>query len=348
MLLSCGDALIDFLPVAAADGHDAMRPKVGGSCFNVAVGMARLGAPCGFVGGISTDLFGRMIEDYAVESMIDLQFATRSAHQTKLAFVTMVGGQPSYAFYDENTASRNWSYQRGSIPFRDIDAIHLGSTTLIDANAMQHAFALIADAQGSTTISLDPNCRPSLVANKGHYVAGINAFAAAADIIKLSDVDFDYLYGGDDYAAKAITMLAAGAKLVVLTRGDHGALAWHAQAGEFEIAAPQVRVVDTVGAGDSFQAALLFALRAIGRIERRALAGTTADELSRVLTFAATCGAIACTRAGANPPRRAELDAATLALLEPSSRAGKALGSGGAGEDAGCAIEVHISDSQKK
>jgi fructokinase len=322
MLLSCGDALIDFLPVAAADGRDAMRPKVGGSCFNVAVGMARLGAPSGFIGGISTDLFGRLIEDYAAESNVDLRFATRSAHQTKLAFVSMAGGQPSYAFYDENTASRHWSYRPGSIPYREIDAVHLGSTTLVDDNATQHAFALIADARGSTTISLDPNCRPSLVTDKARYVAGIDAFAGAADIVKMSDVDFAYLYGGDDYAAKAAAMLAAGTKLVVLTRGDHGALAWHAQAGAFEIDAQQAQVVDTVGAGDSFQAALLFALRAIGRIEASALAEATADELRRVLSFAATCAAVTCTRAGANPPHHAEVDAATLALLRPSSRIG--------------------------
>src|SRR5579871_6895162 len=110
MLLSCGEALIDFLPVAAADGGAALRPHVGGSCYNVAVGMARLGAPAGFIGGISTDLFGRMIVQHATDSGVDLRFATRSPHQTKLAFVTVVDGQPQYAFFDENTASRNWSY----------------------------------------------------------------------------------------------------------------------------------------------------------------------------------------------------------------------------------------------
>jgi fructokinase len=261
-----------------------------------------------------------MIEDYASESNVDLRFATRSAHQTKLAFVSMAGGQPSYAFYDENTASRNWSYRRGSIPYREIDAVHLGSTTLVDEQATQHAFALIEDARGSTTISLDPNCRPSLVTNKARYVEGIDAFAGAADIVKMSDVDFDYLYGGDNYAAKAKWMLKAGAKLIVLTRGDRSALAWHAQAGTFEIAAQKTTVVDTVGAGDSFQAALLFALHAIGRIEASALAQATANELRRVLSFASTCAAVTCTRAGANPPRRAEIESAMLALPRSSSQ----------------------------
>jgi hypothetical protein len=92
MLLSCGDALIDFLPVNSVDGRDAFVPAVGGSCLNIAVGMARLGAPAGFVGGISTDLFGRMIADHASASEVDLQYATRSEHQTTLAFVRSVAG----------------------------------------------------------------------------------------------------------------------------------------------------------------------------------------------------------------------------------------------------------------
>jgi fructokinase len=100
MLLSCGDALVDFLPVASVDGRDAAVPVAGGSCLNIAVGMARLGAPAGFVGGISTDLFGRIVADHALNSQVNLRYATRSAHQTTLAFVRYVGGEPQYAFYD--------------------------------------------------------------------------------------------------------------------------------------------------------------------------------------------------------------------------------------------------------
>ena len=123
MLLSCGDALIDFLPVTSLDGRDAAVPVVGGSCLNIAVGMARLGAPAGFVGGVSTDLFGRIIADHALTSQVDLRYATRSAHQTTLAFVRHIGGEPQYAFYDEATASRNWTHRRGSIPFDEIEAM---------------------------------------------------------------------------------------------------------------------------------------------------------------------------------------------------------------------------------
>src|ERR1700689_1492658 len=155
MLLSCGDALIDFLPVKSVDGQDAAVPVAGGSCLNVAVGMARLGAPTGFVGGISTDLFGRMIADHARASQVELRYATRSEHQTTLAFVRSVDGEPQYAFYDEATASRNWRYRRGSIAFDEIDAVHVGSPTLIDEKTATETLAMVDDARGSATASLD-------------------------------------------------------------------------------------------------------------------------------------------------------------------------------------------------
>src|SRR6202167_2446866 len=278
MLLSCGDALVDFLPVRSIDGRDAIVPVVGGSCLNIAVGAARLGAATGFVGGISTDLFGRMIADHAGASQVELRYATRSEHQTTLAFVRSVDGEPQYAFYDEATASRNWTYRRGSIAFDEIDAVHVGSTTLIDEKTAIETLALVEDARGSAAVSFDPNCRPNLVNHKARYVERMDAFTASAAIVRMSDVDFEFLYGGSDYAGRAKSLLEKGVRLVVVTRGIKGAQAWHREAGAIEVQAPTVNVVDTVGAGDSFQAGLPFALRAIGRIETGSLAQMNSDE----------------------------------------------------------------------
>jgi fructokinase len=309
MMLSCGDALVDFLPVTAADGRDALVPAVGGSCLNVAVGMARLGVEAGFVGGISTDLFGRMIADHASASQVDLRFATRSDRQTTLAFVRSVAGESQYAFYDEGTASRNWTYRSGALPFDRIEAIHVGSTTLVDERTAAETLALVHEARGSATVSFDPNCRPNLVRDKRRYVERMAAFAAAAHIVRMSDVDFAYLYGDDDSARRAASLLAEGARLVVVTRGAEGAEAWHKAAGSVAVKAPSAPVADTIGAGDSFQAALLFALQALNRSDAGALAGMSADELRRALSFAARCAAITCSRPGADPPRRAEIAA---------------------------------------
>lgn len=307
MILSCGDALIDFVPVVAADGRDAARPAVGGSCLNIAVGIARLGTASGFVGGISTDLFGRMIADHAIASNVDLRFATRSARQTTLAFVRIVEGESQYAFYDAGTVSANWSYQRGSIAFDAIEAVHIGSTTLVHERGAAEASTLIADARASATISFDPNCRPVLVSDKKAYRTRMDAFADNADIVRMSDVDFNYLYDDDAYAAQADRLLARGASLFVVTRGGNGVQAWHRNAGMMEVMAPAVEVVDTIGAGDSFQAALLFALARLERIERASLKAMAADEVRKALSFACQCAAVTCTRAGADPPRFSEV-----------------------------------------
>ncbi|WP_257167320.1 carbohydrate kinase [Bradyrhizobium sp. SRS-191] len=309
MILSCGDALIDFVPARLADGRDALRPVVGGSCLNVAVGLARLGAPTGFVGGISTDLFGTMIAAHAEASQVDLRLATRGDDQTTLAFVRHVGGEAQYAFYDAETAARKWTYRPDSIPFADVDALHVGSTTLIHEQGARETREMIAAAKGAVTISFDPNCRPNLVRDKAAYRAGMDVFAATADLIKMSDVDFDYLHGHDDYAARAEALLARGTRVVVVTRGAKGALGWHAEAGAVEVPAPAVDVVDTIGAGDSFQAALLFALSKLGRIRKADLPLLREAELRQALSFAVRCAAVTCTREGADPPRWAEMAA---------------------------------------
>lgn len=302
MLISCGDALIDFVPTKNADGREAVMPAVGGSCLNVAIGIARLGAPTGFVGGVSTDLFGRMIADHATASNVELGLATRSDHQTTLAFVRIVGGESHYAFYDAETATRNWTFRRGTIPLDVVEAVHVGSTTLVNDQGAAEIKALIADASASSTISFDPNCRPNLVKDKPAYLARMVEFAASADLIKMSDVDFAYLFGEEPYQQRASALLGEGTSLVVITRGNNGAIAWHAKAGQIEVEAPKVEVADTIGAGDSFQAALLFALHKQERLARQKLKDIRGDEFRRALSFAANCAGLTCTRPGADPP----------------------------------------------
>lgn len=312
MLLSCGDALIDFMPVEAADGREAYLPMVGGSCLNVAVAMARLDAPAGLVGGISTDAFGCMIAEHALRSNVDLRYAIRSADGTTLSFVRFVAGEPHYVFYDEGTASRRWTYRSGSIPFDMVDALHVGSTTLISDAVSTETLAMLAEARRLVTISFDPNCRPSLVRDKADYVRRMEAIFAAADIVRMSDADFEFLFGSADYAMKAAAMIEGGATLVIITRGERSVLAWHRHAGRLEIMPPRVDVVDPIGAGDSFQGALLVALREIQAIAPQQLVAINIDKLRKAITFAANCAAATCNRVGADPPRRADLE-----VLEP-------------------------------
>lgn len=319
MLLSCGDALIDFLPVKSADGRDAFIPVVGGSCLNVAIGIGRLGAPAGFIGGISTDLFGAMIADHAAASNVDLRYATRSAGPTKLAFVRTVDGEPNYTFYDEGTVSRGWIYRPGLLQLAEIDAIHFGSTTLADGKVAAETMRMVEEAHGSTTLSFDPNCRPRLVRDKSEYVERMNQFARRAGIVRLSDSDFAFLYGGEAYEKRAEWLFAADTSLFIVTRGVRGAQAWHKGAGPIDVETPQVEVTDTIGAGDSFQAGLLVALRAMGRIAAKPLAEMTVNELHRAVAFANKCAAFTCGRRGADPPHRAEIEVLPAADPQPLS-----------------------------
>jgi fructokinase len=307
MLLSCGDALIDFMPVPAADGREAYAPAVGGSCLNVAVAMARLGAPSAFVGGISRDLFGGMIAEHAGNAGVDLRFATRSDHDTTLAFVRVVDGEPHYAFHDESSASRQWTWRPGSIPFEEVDALHIGSTTLINDPAASHTEALLYEAHGRTVIHFDPNCRSALIRDREAYAARMAGFSRRADIVRMSDVDLGFLFPGADHAAVASGLIADGASLVVITRGEKGVTAWHRSGMMLGVDAPRVDTADTVGAGDSFQGALLVALREFGCLNHPALRNLGEDRLRRALHFAARCAAITCGRPGADPPWRHEV-----------------------------------------
>jgi fructokinase len=253
----------------------------------------------------------------------------RSPRPTTLAFVRQIDGEAQYAFYDEETASRHWVYRRGSIDFATVDAVHTGSTTLVDEPGWSQTLALVEDARRTTTISFDPNCRPGLIKDKADYVRRMDRLAGHADVVRVSDADFDYLHGGSDYGGRAKALLSARTSLFVITRGSGGAQAWHSHAGSVTVGSPRIDVVDTIGAGDSFQAGLLFALHAMACIRVEPLRRMSADRLRRALEFAADCAAETCRRPGADPPRLHELDRASLMRLPVTTATGRASGSGG-------------------
>ena len=306
MLLSCGDALIDFVPTKSVDGRDAYVPAVGGSCLNVATAMARLGASTGFVGGISTDLFGALIAEHLAASHVSLEFCRRPDMETTCAFVKMIGNDAHYAFYDECTASRTWTYTPGSIPFDTIDAVHIGSTTLINDPSASAYEALVADARAKVMISFDPNVRPTLTKDIVTYRARMNRLAAMADIVRMSDEDFKYLYEHSDYDSAAANWLANGASLVLITRGGEGVLAY-SKAGKTQAPAVKVKLVDTIGAGDTFQGGMLVALLEAGLLKKDKLPQISIAQMDAALAFATKAASITVSRAGANPPWRNEM-----------------------------------------
>jgi fructokinase len=312
MLLICGDALIDFIPSqasAATPGAPALpayRPVSGGSCCNVAMGLGRLGAPVGFMGGLSTDFFGQFLAASLEQAGVSLRYAARLPQGSTLAFVKLTDHEPEYAFYDEKTAMRSWT-RAASAPLGDeVTLLHAGSVALIGAPAASEYLALFRAEKGRRLLSIDPNCRPSLIADPAAYHDRLREMLALADIIKLSIADLDYLLPGEPPDGAARTWIAHGARLVVVSQGAEGVTAYTA-AGRLRLPARRVAVADTVGAGDSLMAGLLWQLEQSGRLTLSGLADLSLAEVETALGVAVNLAAITCGRTGADLPWRHEL-----------------------------------------
>ncbi|NAZ36536.1 carbohydrate kinase [Rubellimicrobium sp. CFH 75288] len=306
MILCCGEALIDMLPRTLPDGEAAFAPHAGGAVFNTAVALGRLGAPAGFLCGLSSDLFGDLLRETLAAAGVDSSLSPVSGRPTTLAFVRLRDGHASYTFYDEGTALRMLSpADLPALPPR-VEALFLGGISLVGEPCGSAFEALQAREAGSRVTMLDPNVRPSFVADEGAYRARIDRMIARADILKVSDEDLRWLAGPGDPTDQARALLARGPRLVLVTRGAAGA-SGHLPEGHVEVEAPQVAVADTVGAGDTFNAGVLAALWRAGRLSRAGLAHLDEEALREALTLGVRAAAVTVSRPGANPPWAREL-----------------------------------------
>ena len=306
MIVSCGEALIDLLPGEDAGGEMVFRPRAGGSPFNVAVALARLGVPAGFCGGLSTDFFGRMLKAELAKSGVDTSFVEFSTRPTTLAFAHIADGEADYAFFDEGSAGRMLT--DGDLPAfpKSVTALHFGSCSLAEEPCGSAFESLMQREQRDRVISLDPNIRPTLIKNRGGYLWRIDRMAAMSDIVKLSADDLAWLAPGADFAAVADRWLDHGAKLVVLTKGEAGSEA-RSKTAAAEVAATPTVLVDTIGAGDAFTAGMLAQLETAELLSKSAMGRLTSDEIAAALEFAGRAAAVTVARAGADPPWREEL-----------------------------------------
>lgn len=306
MIVSCGEALIDFLPRALPGGERSFAPFAGGSPMNVAIAGARLGEPTAFFGGLSTDLFGDQLRAALGESGVDISFANISERPTTLAFVDLNNGDARYAFFDEHSAGRMLTeVDLPAFPI-DVTALHFGSFSLAEEPCGSAFEALMQREQRDRVISLDVNVRPTLIRNRDGYLARIARLVAMADIVKLSEDDLDWLAPEGGFEAAAEAWLGTGAKLVILTRGGNGATA-RSTAGPAEAAGRPVTVADTIGAGDTFTAATLVRLAQLGLLTKASVAALSTDAIADVLDFATRAAAITVSRPGADPPWLREL-----------------------------------------
>jgi fructokinase len=311
MILVCGEALIDLFVEAPANNAMPARAVAGGSPFNVAIGLARLGVRSAFLGGISRDRFGAFLADTLVREGVDDRFLVRTDRLSTISVVaTAEDGQPSYAFHGEGAADR--SLRPGDLPATlsdDIKALTFGSYTMVVDPVGSTLAALAQRERGRRVISVDPNLRPSVVGDMQVWAHAAERFYRTATIIKASDEDIRVAWDGRRSIADAAAYwLGCGASLVVVTEGSKGATAF-AAAGDVSVPGRTVVVRDTVGAGDTFHAALLARLARTDRLHPAAIAALDLPQIRDLLAYATAAAAITVSRSGADLPTAAEVDA---------------------------------------
>ncbi|MTG88904.1 carbohydrate kinase [Cellulosimicrobium sp. BIT-GX5] len=299
-VLVVGEALIDV--VHRADGSVDEHP--GGSLANVALTLGRLGRDARLATWVADDAHGAAVRAWLDDSAVTLAPGSTGADRTSVATAHLdAHGAATYEFDLE------WRVPPGTAADAGTLAVHTGSIAAVLEPGASDVRALVATARDTATVTYDPNARPALMGDPVDARSRIEALVALADVVKVSDEDVAWLVPGADPVAVARDWLALGPALVVVTLGGEGAVAV-AAAGEQRVTAPRVEVVDTVGAGDSFMGALLDGLwdaGLLGADRRDALRAIDAATLAGLLERCVAVAAITVSRAGANPPRRAEL-----------------------------------------
>ncbi|MBK1697206.1 carbohydrate kinase family protein [Rhodovibrio salinarum] len=312
MFVVCGEALWDLFGGETSSGDLQFDARVGGSPFNVAVGVARLGKRSALLTGLSADSLGRRLHAALDREGVDTALLMTKQAPTTLSLVDLgPDGHPAYAFYGTGAADRALAAEDLPQLGEDVSGLHFGSYSLVTDSTGSSLLELAHREAGRRLITLDPNVRPTVEPDLALWRQRIAAFVKTADLVKVSVEDLETLYPGVAPAEIARCWLSTGAKLVVVTAGGQGAEAFTA-AEHVRMPARRVDVVDAVGAGDTFQAALIAALLESGRLTGQAVAALDAEALSRLLDFAMAAAALTCARRGADLAYRAELPALDL------------------------------------
>ena len=308
MIVCCGEALIDMLPRQSSTGEPCFAPHAGGAIFNTAIALGRLGVPTGFFSGLSHDMFGALLARTLEQSLVGTHYCARSNRPTTLAFVELRDGQASYHFYDENSAGRMITETDLPAFGDDVKALMFGGISLLPEPCASTYEVLMARERSKRVIMLDPNIRPGFITDEKAYLERLKRLFALADIVKLSDEDLNWIGArfGSDGEALIASLLADNATLVLVTRGSQGADGY-AKSGKTSAVGKPVSVIDTIGAGDTFNAGVLASLHRQGLLDRKALAGISVTQIEQALQLANKVAAVTVSRAGANPPWSHEL-----------------------------------------
>jgi len=300
-----GEALIDLV----ADDTGAYLARPGGSPYNVAVGLARLGIRTSLMARLSDNAFGRQLRRHAEACGIELSAAPRAVEPTTLAVVSLDdSGQAAYDFYLLGTADWQWTAAETAGLPAGTAVLHFGSIASWTAPGSDriHALARGARAGGAVLVSYDPNIRPLLLGDPARARDLVERDVAIAQLVKASSEDVGWLYPDADVDQVADSWLRLGAELVVVTDGADGATAYRSGAEALHRPGRPTRVVDTVGAGDAFTSGLLTAVVERSLHTPGRLANLTDEDVAGLLDTAVLVSSLTCERVGADPPTAAE------------------------------------------
>lgn len=317
MIVCCGEALMDMIPVPSPDGSERFHPVAGGAVFNTAIALGRLNAPVGFFAGISTDKYGRRLSEELRNSRVDMSRVIVSDRPTMLAFVKLTDGQASYVFHYENTAGISLVREHLPKASKRTDAYFFGGISLVSEPCAATYEALAAREHADNVIMLDPNIRPAFVSDEQGYRERLNRMFGYADIVKVSDEDLNWISGEKPEEDAVADLIAKGIAIVIVTKGSKGA---SLHTGSIRISAipPKITVVDTVGAGDAFNAGFLFRLSQNGALEKEKLKILSEEELQNALNQGVYISSCVVGKKGANPPWDHELEGCLF--ISPNKR----------------------------
>ena len=324
--------MIDMVPVPISGTAGGFVPLPGGSPFNTAVAIGKMGVPVKFLGRISNDFFGEMLIKRLKDNRVRDDLITRAAQNSTLAFVKLLKNkEPQYIFYADGTADRSFSIE--DLPQKlplDTNCIVFGSISMtmepiasaIEALILKEGIRKSTDQMdGAPLISFDPNIRTFMIKDRSAYIGRLEKWVAASTIVKFSSGDCSFIYPKFEVDKVLQKTIAMGPRLAIITLGTKGAMALlrRNDGSVIKVNTPAVNlpVIDTIGAGDAFHGAFLSWLELKGKMSRSALISLSETELYTALLFASKAAALVCSRQGANPPSRREVE--SLKLPEPKT-----------------------------
>lgn len=309
MIISCGEALLDFFRISGEPEGNLFKTMIGGSPLNVAVGVSRLGHTSAFLGKISRDMFGEEIAAFIKKENISSRYVASTDLPSTLSFVDNTGGSPQYAFFGEGAADRSILPEDLPNDFdADVKCLHFGSYSIVVSPTCKSFYDLICREAALRTISLDVNVRLTVVPELDSWRNTVNQLLPFLDLIKASTEDVGLLYPDHSPDQVARRWLENGAIAAIITDGSNGSRVY-LNGDSAHIAAVATRMVDTVGAGDTFQSGLLTKLDELGVLEKQKLKQATLEDFKSAMHFGAAAAAITCSRQGADLPFRSEVDA---------------------------------------